>query len=1853
MKKLHFKHLIICLYSFFVLAGNTYACQVTPSLSYSSSNTCGLPHIVTARNTSSGTNNANSKYWWKINGILYGDTSIGYDTIKILLKNPGSNSIRIFVKDTSGCIDSSNTNINVTTNAKTILDQNLTYSHSPTWMNCLQFISDPDSFRINFESADTLRNLRIFWGDGTSDTGLGKISPNTVLTHMYNNLGVFPLKIVTTNGSCIDTVYGMVYNQRQPTAGIIGPTSGSNRGCAPHTLRIINNSYNISNNTTFLIDWGNGESITTPYTSFQDTFFHVYKKGVCAGIIKITATNVCGSSFSTWNPIDISEKDKAKWEVTTTCNPTTNHVFLNQSSDRYCLFPDIKEYFWDFGDGTTVGWINSKASQNHIYAKEGNYTVKLIVRTACGNDTFIGSVGVQYNPIAEFTYNSDRSCKPLAALLVDTTAVGSNYTRKWTIKEGSITKTSTDSIINHTFTTPGTHSISLGVSNACGSSTKTKYFIVNDKPKAQFATINSGCIPVQVSYSNTSTSYFSNASYTWDFGDSTSSNLKNPGSKTYSKAGTYIVKLIVKDSCGTDTFKQTFIAYGLPVAIIKTDSSACTFDSIAFINSSLNSSVFYWNFGDNTSKTVNSTDTVKHLYSSASSYTISLISASVAGCRDTVTKTLIIKPGAKAQFDLNNNYSCTPALFKFTNKSVYCKDYRWYANGNLISSVAQLNDTLIQSDSTIIRIKLKVTSASSCQDDSIENVFFTPKNPIASVNYPDSGCGILKVNFNNTSLHATKYQWILGNGNISTIANPVALYPGSQKQDSFYFPTLIAENWASCKDTANLSIKVFPAPKAQFQFNQSSGCGPHNVQFTNSSYSSNSYPNSSLKYRWDFGSVYTSTKKDTSFTFNPSNTKDSFNTVILNVASLNGCSDTESLVVRVYPIPLVSFSPTKLSGCEILPVNFTNLSSPKDTGTISSMRFIWNSGNGTTATTKNFSGLYKASLYGDTIYTVKLIGISEHNCIDSNTATITVHPQPIAIFNTNLNSACSPFNVVTINQSISKDGLPLSHKWNFGNLYQSNSIIDSTVYINTSDNDLNHTIQYIAISAYGCKDTAVKTITTRPQPRAFFHIPKSAFCAPAIVALKDSSINAISYEWGTDILNSGNATDSIILNGIQLFDTTYVVSHTVSSIYGCKSEPVYKSVVVYGRPISDFLLNEDSTCMRDNIGFTNNSLGSVRYVWNFGDNSSSTLINPKHSFMVPAQKGDSTFSVSLESSSSRGCKDTSYKSVYTVNVPLDTILADKIAGCTDLEVQLKQKSKRFGTATWNFGDNSNTETADSVKHTYYNYFGNNPVQNTVSLYRKRFNCLDTSKIQILVYPTPDAAFKVQRNDPCDAGIYQLVNQSLNFSSSKWYIDSVNLFNGNSFSTLLPGVPDKDTLYHVELVVGNQYSCYDTISQIVKAKRKMLVAFTNDSSHACENEAIQFTNQSKNVSRNFWKFSDGTASNDVNPYYTFNNYGSFKVVLYGFDKDGCIDSSRGNTLITITEKPGIHFTYLPAAPQLPNAIVNFTSNPIIQSVNENDLVYDWNFGDNTYPTSNYSIKDPTHTYFIAGLMPVTLKVRNKQCATEITKIIFIEEPKPIADFTADSIEGCVPFRVHFKNNSLYADSYRWIFGDGSPDSYEFEPDHLYEYSGSWNVTLIASGKGGSGTLQKKFMITTYPLPTVEFYTNKIFMSLPNAIFNMTNMSNSVYNYWEVSDSNGNVFINSDKRDPSFTIDRTGNFNIQLIGVNSYGCRDTLMKPSYISTLGPGYVYVPNAFSPNNNDKNEGFAPSLYNVKDRNFKFQVFNRWGEMVFSTDDINAIWDGTFKGELCEQDVYVWTVNGEFYNSDLFSFKGTVTLLR
>lgn len=1836
-----------------LLAKEMLSCSITPNFSYTTIKNCGSPYIIKVKNTSNGNFSNNTKYWFKINGKTT-DTIINLDSMELLLKKVGSNSVKLFVKDSAGCIDSTtSTNITVNSNAPTILDQTNNYNYQPTWTNCVSFITDPDTFTLKLSSADTLKKLKIIWGDGNSDTIGNDVIPNTIISHFYQQQGDFTIKIITTNGACVDTIYGLFFNQRTPTAGIIGPPSGGNRGCVPHSLKIKNNSNNISSLTTFVIEWGDGESTKTGYQTAKDSFIHIYKKGLCSGVIKLTASNVCGSSFTTWNPIDISDKDKAKWSHTPTCNPTQDYIFKNISSDLYCLIPDIKEYFWDFGDGTTNGWIFNRADQRKRYAKEGDYTITLIAKNSCGFDTFKEKIMVYYNPIAKFSFDQNRGCNPLIVNVIDTSS-GRENTRLWTITEGNKTTTSTDSILKQTFTTPGTHTITLKVSNKCNSSSLTQKFIVNDKPKSNFTMTNAGCKPLKVNFNNTTNSYFSNANFTWDFGDNSSSNSKNPQQKIYSNAGVYSIKLVVNDSCGTDTIIKTLTVYDLPQANFSIDTAGCTFDSLKITNTSTNSNLFNWNFGNTFNKTTTSTNDFKYSYNNFGNFTITMVAGTSAGCKDTTSRKIRIKPGAKADFTIDKTFGCAPATFNFKNTSLLSGGFFWYINNQLSTQNQTLSALNIDNDSTILKIKLIAISTSSCQGDSIEKTIFTPKNPKAIIENSDSGCAPLKIQTNNLSEFSNSYLWNFNSNEKSTLKNPSTIFNGSLVADTIQFYKLKVKNWAGCVDSTIGKAKIFALPKANFDINETQGCSPLNITSTNISLTNNSKLFNTLYFRWKLQDSL-STSENFSDIFYGSKKNDTVYKIQLNVTSTDGCKDSTTKNIKVFADPETNFILNKYQGCYQISINSTNQTKTKGSADASKTSFTWNWGNGQTSFNQNFSNTYFASNFSDTVYKITLIASSEFGCKDTLEKEVTVFAKPNAIFSLNQSQGCTPLIIETRNLSTSKNNLALNYKWSFNRNIQSTKTNDTIIYTNKSDNYKNETIELISTSFHGCKDTALEQIIVFPKPKVNFNLSATSACAPAKIDAIDNSINANKNYWGiNEPLFNENPVKTFHLPGIFLFDTVYNLYHQVESPEGCWSDTISKAVSIFGKPQASFEIPKDSSCSAEKHQIKNNSLGAVSYTWDFGNGSNSLKVNPTIAYNLnPFNQTNQIFKITLTVNSSKSCKDTVSKNIFVVNKPIANIILDKYYGCSPLAVNFKNPSSRFSTIKWDFGDNASFEGGDSITHIFTN---NNslPIVNQIKLTRSLFNCKDSMTTIVTTHPIPNADFRINRPNLCDAGFFEFNDNSKNRSVSIWSINETVFYGQLDLNTTLSYSFIQDTVHKIKLSVENNYGCKDSLIKPVILKPKMKIAFYSSPGESCEKGMTSFINQSKNAVRYLWKFGDNGFSNEINPQYIYKNPGDFSVKLYGYDRDGCVDSSTNNFFQRVLALPNYDISYLPLAPKLPNAIVNFIAFTKTGYSDLEKTTFNWDFENGDSFKHIGSSSAVYVTYYKKGLYFVSVKISNKHCSSIVRKSVYIDQFKPIANFLADTLFGCAPLKVKFTNLSEYSDTFIWNFGDATPESLEKNPIHFFNRTGTFEVTLTAIGEGGLSIYKRVKYIVTLGKPSADFNVSKKFLSIPNAIFKATNESyDFVSSQWSVTDSLGNEQQSSILKDPSFNINQVGRFNISLIVSNSNGCVDTLIKPNYIRTEQPGYAYVPSAFSPNKNNMNDGFKPELFNVKDRNYTFQIFTRWGEKIFETSDINGEWDGTYNEKNCSQEVYVWIVYGEFANNETFSRKGTLTLLR
>lgn len=230
---------------------------------------------------------------------------------------------------------------------------------------------------------------------------------------------------------------------------------------------------------------------------------------------------------------------------------------------------------------------------------------------------------------------------------------------------------------------------------------------------------------------------------------------------------------------------------------------------------------------------------------------------------------------------------------------------------------------------------------------------------------------------------------------------------------------------------------------------------------------------------------------------------------------------------------------------------------------------------------------------------------------------------------------------------------------------------------------------------------------------------------------------------------------------------------------------------------------------------------------------------------------------------------------------------------------------------------------------------------------------------------------------------------------------------------------------------------------------------------------------------------------------------------------------------------------------------------------------------------------------------------------------------------------------------------FIPGPGiNPTKYKFGSSELS--SGQVNLTLALSNNGPCANKSGSIHVIIRPSPIASFAASSYTIFNPADPINFTNSSQlaTIYN-WDFGDGN-----QSSQTHPSHTFPGAGYFTVRLIASNQYNCLDT--ADALITVKSD--IKFPNAFTPNTNGTNGGgyipgdlsndvFFPYVSGVTEYNLK--IFNRYGELIFQSNDVKIGWDGYFNGKLCQQDAYVWKANVKFFDGTVFDKTGSVTLLR
>ncbi|RYY86365.1 MAG: PKD domain-containing protein [Chitinophagaceae bacterium] len=981
-----------------------------------------------------------------------------------------------------------------------------------------------------------------------------------------------------------------------------------------------------------------------------------------------------------------------------------------------------------------------------------------------------------------------------------------------------------------------------------------------------------------------------------------------------------------------------------------------------------------------------------------------------------------------ADFTSDIRQGCSPIVVNFQDRSSGGPTTWLWDFGNGATSTLQNPSATYFSIGTYT-VKLTVTSNNGASTNSVTKTAYITVLEDPTVRFTadrTNGCSPAVVQFQDQSVAPggatiTNWEWDFGDAQTATGPNPTHVF----RTAGSFTVTLTVTTSAGCRKLYSLPnyINVNPGVTPRFSWTDPGVCrAPATVNFTNTSNGPGT-----ISYSWNFGDGGTSGSESPSHTFQTNGT---YHVVLLASSSL-GCADSMASDIIVGRVNTDVEVPQHI--CPRQVVTFQNASLPRP------ITSRWTFSNGFTDTLPNSS----TSFPTPGTYTVHLVN-TYATCVDSVTKTFTVSTVPQTSFTLSDSGRCQPpLNVQFTNTS----SLSTSYQWIFGDNSTSTDASPSHTYTSMGS----FPVTLIATDTSGCADTLTRAglINIRKPIISYVGLPEGG-CVPDTVGMKanvQTFGTVTSWLWN---FGDGSAPSNLDSTGhIYNNQGTYDITLTITTSDGCTvTDTLEEGVKVGTPPVPQFVGAPTTACADPGVTFTNQSTNATDYLWNFGDGTSSTEMNPVHVF---ADTGH--FNITL-TAINNGCRQELIKPRYITILPSVSKFTYRPDCTNPLRYTFTDRSVSATGWSWDFGDNTTYNGQNPPAHTF-------PALGTytVKLTTTNGGCSYTLSKQVVVSdrtPTINGIDSVGcrpfrghvRAEGTDLG---------SFRKYQW-----NYGDGSPVDTSSGGdafhIYTRPGTYNVTLTAIDSFGCRFTRTDTALVKVNGPVAnFGAINPGGCRGMTVTFSDSSQTDGRNgirewIWDFGDTVRHSFLAPPFThtFDTTGDFDIKLVVIDSSGCRDSLLRRQFVR-TSLLEADFT----------ALREFCprSNLYFPNLTRSDFPFSqvWEFGDGGTSTDYNAY----HSYPDTGYYSVTLMVEDiLGCRDTIRRDTFVHIKRPTASFTANNLTTyCTPFQATFQNTSDFYYQSDWSFGPGIGTSTQTHPYAFYTQPGTYPVKLVITAHGG--------------------------------------------------------------------------------------------------------------------------------------------------------------------------------------------------
>lgn len=434
------------------------------------------------------------------------------------------------------------------------------------------------------------------------------------------------------------------------------------------------------------------------------------------------------------------------------------------------------------------------------------------------------------------------------------------------------------------------------------------------------------------------------------------------------------------------------------------------------------------------------------------------------------------------------------------------------------------------------------------------------------------------------------------------------------------------------------------------------------------------------------------------------------------------------------------------------------------------------------------------------------------------------------------------------------------------------------------------------------------------------------------------------------------------------------------------------------------------------------------------------------------------------------------------------------------------------------------------------------------------------------------------------------------------------------------------------------------------------AFINGSfdTSGCVPLTVQFRDTVRTATSYEWNFGDGSPQIKTDSFaiqHVYTAVGDYKVMLVGIDSSTCNIRDTVYTTIRVRNNEaflGFRVNKLQPCESLSYQFTNTTTAAGTAPPFTNQS-FIWDFGDGTRVTSGPGAV--THNFAAPGSYNVKLILpdTNYCNAPDSMPLLLRVAPLVKAQFEAPPL-GCIPEDVVFANTSLAGTDFTWDFGDGTTSTDAGATvTHQYTTPGTYTIKLVAIDTSTCNKIDSfSTSIVMAGKPAASFTYSPV-TPQQNFPYTFTNTSSldAIRFVWYFGD--GDSLRTTSRAAVDHQYNTSGTFEVLLVAFNSAGCPDTA-RESVVAVIVPK-LDLPNAFTPLSNGANSTIFVRGFGIG--RMQWRIYNRFGNLVFESNNQSTGWDGKYKGTLQPMDVYAYTLDVEFTDGTRATKKGDITLLR